>query len=137
MFLDTGVIVAYCNERDQRHARAVQLMDTIRVGEHGVPFTSDYVFDEAVTLAMVRTGREDVVRRVGDLLLSPSPEERFIDLLPTSEDIFRAAWGAMREHVGAGLSFTDWVTVHHVRRRDLDLVASFDGRLDAWVTRIE
>lgn len=137
VFLDTGVLVAYSNQRDQRHDRASALLDEIRTGEYGVPFTSDYIFDEAVTLALMRTGRDDVVLGVGDLILPSSREERFLELIHTSEEEFVEAWSAMRRHVSAGLSFTDWVTVQHVRRREIDRVASFDRRLDAWVPRIE
>ncbi|MFQ5908554.1 MAG: type II toxin-antitoxin system VapC family toxin [Thermoplasmata archaeon] len=137
VFLDTGVLVAYSNQRDQRHDRASALLDEIRTGEYGVPFTSDYIFDEAVTLALMRTGRDDVVLGVGDLILPSSREERFLELIHTSEEDFVEAWSAMRRHVSAGLSFTDWVTVQHVRRREIDRVASFDRRLDAWVPRIE
>jgi predicted nucleic acid-binding protein len=137
VFLDTGIIVAYCNQRDQRHARASELLDEVRTGEHGVPFTSDYVFDEAVTLAMARTGLGEVILKVGDLILPREPEERFMELLHTTEEVFRHAWETMRDHADAGLSFTDWVTVQLVRRRGIDVVASFDRRLDAWVRRIQ
>ena len=137
IFLDTGVLVAYSNRRDQRHEGAATLLEGIRTGQYGIPFTSDYVFDEAVTLALMRTGRGDVALGVGDLILPASPEERFLELIHTSEEDFREAWSEMRRHVSAGLSFTDWVTVLHVRRREIDRVASFDRRLDAWVPRIE
>ena len=137
VFLDTGVLVGYSNRRDQRHERASALLDEIRTGAYGVPFTSDYVFDEAVTLALMRTGRGDIAVGVGDLILPASRKERFLEVIHTSREHFVEAWSAMRDHVGAGLSFTDWVTVQHVRRREIDRVASFDRRLDAWVPRIE
>lgn len=137
IFLDTGVLVAYSNERDERHERAGALLEAIRTGQHGLPFTSDYVFDEAVNLALMRTGRGDVAIRVGDLILPSSREERFLEMIHTSEEEFAGAWSEMRRHVSAGLSFTDWVTVHLVRRRGIDRVASFDRRLDAWVPRVE
>ncbi|MCJ2520670.1 MAG: PIN domain-containing protein, partial [Candidatus Thermoplasmatota archaeon] len=126
----------YCNQRDQRHERAAEILGEIRTGKYGVPFTSDYVFDEAVTLALARTGRREIVLKVGDVILPTSPEERFVELIHTSEEDFVEAWDAMRGHVEAGLSFTDWVTVQLVRRRGIDLVVSFDKRLDGWVQRI-
>lgn len=137
VFLDTGVLVAFSNQRDQRHERASELLEEIRTGRYGVPFTSDYVFDEAVTLALMRTGRGELAVGVGELILPASREERFLELIHTSREDFVEAWSAMRGHVNAGLSFTDWVTVQHVRRQEIDRVASFDRRLDAWVPRIE
>lgn len=81
IFLDTGVVVAYCNVRDVRHERATELLNEIRGGTNGVPFTSDYVFDESVTLTLSRTGQAGVAQLVGDLLLPASSEERFVNLL--------------------------------------------------------
>ncbi len=55
IFLDTGIFVAFVNEKDRNHSRAVELVDDLRRGTYGIPYTSDYVFDEAVTVALART----------------------------------------------------------------------------------
>lgn len=129
--------MAFVNERDARHQRAVELLGEIRAGAYGAPLTSDYVFDEAVTLSWVRTRRSEVVLRVGHLVLPPRPAARFMDLLFVFPEGFKAAWSLLQEHGGEGLSFTDWTTVEMARGRNIDLVASFDGGLDGWVNRIE
>ena len=49
VFIDTGVFVAARNMRDINHKRAVELLEKAIKGEYGEIFTSDYVFDEAVT----------------------------------------------------------------------------------------
>ena len=51
VFLDTAVVVAVHNERDGNHERAVAVLEAVREGEHGNAFSSDFVLDEAVTLA--------------------------------------------------------------------------------------
>lgn len=111
-------------------------MDEVRRGGYGFPYTSDYVFDEAATLAWTRTRRLDAVLRLGRLVLPDEPEDRWLDLASVSASDFRGAWRLMREHGEAGLSFTDWTIVEMVRTRHIDHVASFDAGLDGWVSRI-
>jgi len=136
VFLDTGVIVGARNLSDEKHARAMELLEEFRTGKHGAVLTSEFVFDEAVSLALHRTRREDVARRVGELVLPDSREELWIDLIRLTEQEFRGAWELFRRHGKAGLSFTDWTIVEMVRSRGIEQVASFDSGLDAWVTRL-
>jgi hypothetical protein len=136
VFVDTGVIVGARNVRDERHRRAQELVEEIQEGEHGAAYTSDYVFDEAVSLALRRTGRDDIARRVGELVLPEDRAELWIDLLRVSDEEFAGAWGRFRRHGKAGLSFTDWTIVEMAEGRRIDSVASFDSGLDAWVTRL-
>lgn len=136
VLVDTGVLVAYQNSRDALHRRALELVEEIQGGSHGVAFTSDYVFDEAISLAMARTGREDVVRGVGELVLPAREDERWLALLHLSPEEFFGSWGSLKRHGKARLSFTDWTIVEMVKGRGIGAVVSFDSGLDAWVTRI-
>lgn len=136
VLVDTGMLVAYRNPRDGLHKRATTLVDEIQDGKHGNAFTSDYVFDEAVGLAMARTRRAEVVRSVGDLVLPAEPNQRWIRLLYLTPEEFHRAWDSVKRHTNAGLSFTDWTIVEMVRSRRIDTVASFDAGLSAWVARI-
>jgi len=56
-FIDTGVLIAARNRSDVNYERAVSLLRRALAGEYGALYTSDYVFDEAVTVALVRTGK--------------------------------------------------------------------------------
>jgi len=134
--VDTGVLVAFYNERDARHQRAVELVAELKEGTHGDVFTSDYVFDESISLAQARTGRVDVVLAVGGSVFPDSPEDRWVLLLHVSVDEFFRSWESLKRHADARLSFTDWTIVEMVRGRGIDEVVSFDSGLDAWVTRI-
>lgn len=136
VLVDTGIIVGFRNPRDDRHGRAVELVDAIRRGVHGDAFTSDYVFGECIGLALARTGRAEVVRAVGELILPLESSQRWIRLLHVSPEEFHRAWALVRKHADARLSFTDWTLVEMVRSRGIDGVASFDAGLDAWVARI-
>ncbi len=136
VLVDTGVLVGFRNPRDERHAQAVKLVQAIQDGEHGDAFTSDYIFDEAIGLAMARSGRADVVRAVGELVLPEKESERWLGLLHVSPEEFLRAWASVKRHENARLSFTDWTIVEMARSRGISIVASFDSGLDAWVARI-
>src|SRR3989304_3716542 len=71
VFLDTAVVVAVHNERDGNHERAVAVLEAVREGEHGNAFSSDFVLDESVTLAWVRTKDRRVAKAVGHFFLPP------------------------------------------------------------------
>ena len=132
VFLDTAVVVAVHNERDGNHERAVAVLEAVRRGEHGNAFSSDFVLDEAVTLAWVRTKDRRVAKAVGHFFLPPEGEEGSVVLLHVDEPVVRAAWASFLRHE-APLSFTDWTIVEQVRRLGIDRVATFDAKLRPWV----
>lgn len=133
--VDTGVLVAFYNERDARHERAVELVADLKEGTHGAAFVSDYVFDESISLTQARSGRVEVVRAVGGGVFPDNPEDRWVVLLHVSTDEFYRSWESLKRHTDARLSFTDWTIVEMVRSRGIDAVVSFDSGLDAWVRR--
>ena len=137
-FVDTGVFVAFVNTRDRDHARAEDLVDRGRRGEFGPLATSDYVFDEAVTVALARTRRADIAVKVGGAILG-LPEEGvspFSRLVRVDEGAFNRAWGTFRSEKYPGLSFTDHTILAQVKELALDSVMSFDTHFDGVVSRI-
>jgi len=132
VFIDTGVFVAARNARDINHKRAVELLEKAIRGEYGEIFTSDYVFDEAVTVALVRTGRPDVAARTGQLILAmPGVRMVFVD-----EELFKDAWARFTRLAAKGLSFTDCATLAVVDRYKIEYLLSFDKGFDGLVRRI-
>lgn len=132
VFIDTGVFVAARNMRDINHKRAVKLLEKAIKGEYGEIFTSDYVFDEAVTVALVRTGRPNIAARTGQLILvMPGIRMVFVD-----EELFKDAWARFMRLAAKGLSFTDCVTLAVMDRYKIDYLLSFDKGFDGLVRRI-
>ena len=68
-FVDTGVIVALHNRRDFMDARAVELFKKALSNDLGPDYTSDYIFDEAVTFALRKTSRPDLAISLGSFIL--------------------------------------------------------------------
>lgn len=135
VFLDTGFFVAFHNTRDINHTRAVELMKSLAEGEFGAAYTSDYVFDEAVTVALVRTGRPESAIAIGRMILGETTEP-FLTLLRVGETEFREAWRLFSQHSDRGLSFTDCTTITLTKSRGLDRIISFDSDFNGVKTRI-
>lgn len=135
MFLDTGFFVAFHNARDLNHQRAVEIMDKLLKGEHGPIYTSDYVFDEAVTVALRRTGRHDLAVDLGRLILGINLP-RFVTLLPIEKQVFEDSWSTFTRYSEHGLSFTDCTSISFMKRLGIENIISFDRGFDGILNRI-
>ncbi len=128
-FLDTGLFVAFHNQKDALHSEAAGLMPRALKGEFGALYTSDHVFAESVTLALARAKRMDMAEDIGRMILD-SPR---ITLLYGSE-VFREAWDAFRRY--RKLSLADCVSVELMRAHGIDRILSFDRGFDGIVERV-
>lgn len=135
VFLDTGIFVAFHNTRDANHTRAMQIIKTLIEGGLGTAYTSDYIFDEAVTVALVRTGRSENALAVGRMILGEVTAP-FTAILRVREDDFKKAWTLFSQHADRGLSFTDCTSIALMRTRGIESIVSFDADFDGIVPRI-
>lgn len=133
VFVNTCLFVAARNKRDVNHRRAVELLKAVLEGEYGQAYTSDYVFDEAVTVALRRTRRMDVAIMTGRLILASHPR---IMLLNVDYELFNMAWEKFQRLAGRGLSFTDCTTLAIMERYGIEYIMSFDHHFDGLVKRI-
>ena len=138
IFIDTNIFVALANKKDRDHQTSVGLADRLRKGEFGQPYTSDYVFDETVTTALVRTRRQDVAVKAGKLILGSKDESipplaRFVRV---DERTFSEAWVSIKSARFARLSFTDHTILAQMNDLKIDTVLSFDSGFDGIVSRI-
>jgi len=69
VFIDTSIFVALRNADDENHPRSRELMRRTLKGEFGRIYTSDYIIEEAVTTALVRTGRHDLAADNGEYIV--------------------------------------------------------------------
>ena len=135
VFLDTGIFVAFHNTRDANHTRALELIRTLVEGELGTAYTSDYVFDEAVTVTLVRTGSPENALAVGRMILGEITAP-FLAILRVDEDDFKKAWKLFSQHADRGLSFTDCTSIALLRTRGIESIVSFDTDFDGIIPRI-
>jgi predicted nucleic acid-binding protein len=135
VFVDTGVFVAFHNTRDTNHNRALELLRSIVDGELGTAYTSDYVFDEAVTAALVRTRRPENALAVGRMILGELTAP-FLAILRLDDEAFKEAWRLFPQYAGRGLSFTDCSSITLMRTAGIESIVSFDADFDGIVSRI-
>jgi len=138
VFIDANIFVAFANKRDRNHARSSELMNRVRKGEFGLPYTSDYIFDEAVTVALVRTKRLDIAIKMGKIILGSREESipSLTRLVRVDERIFAEAWKTFKAGRFEGLSFTDHTILAQLKELKIDALISFDTGFDGLATRI-
>jgi predicted nucleic acid-binding protein len=132
VFIDTGIFVALHNADDEFHLRSKELMKQALKSDFGRIFTSDYIIDEAVTTALVRTKRHDLAHDLGRSIIE-SPR---ITKLWVGEDVFELAWKKFSAFKDKFLSFTDCTSIAIIETRAIKQIISFDCGFDGLVARI-
>lgn len=132
VFIDTGVFVALRNADDELHIRSRQLIKKALKGEFGRVCTSDYVIDEAVTTALVRTRRHDLAVDIGKYIIE-SPR---IKKLWTAKDAFDMAWQKFKTFKDKPPSFTDCASLALMEKNRIKQIMSFDSGFDGLIQRI-
>ena len=132
VFIDTGIFVAARNKSDVNHERAVNLLKNALKGKYGVMYTSDYVFDEAVTVALIRTGRPEIAIDIGNFILSSTK----IQMLYVDKTVFVDAWRIFSKFMNKRLSFTDATSIALIKRYNINDIMSFDKHFDGIIPRI-
>lgn len=121
VFIDANVLVANANIRDSCHARADVLLNEIIKLKFGKPFTSDYIFDEIVTVLMQKTKDMKRTKDYGERLIDGE-----IEILTVDEHIFKEAWTIFKEQGQTKLSFTDCTNLAIMRTHNIQHIATFD-----------
>jgi len=132
VFIDTGIFVALRNADDEFHVRSKELIREALKGGFGRVFTSDYVIDEAVTIALVRTRRHDFAVDVGNYIIE-SPR---IVKLWTTKETFDLAWERFKTFKDRPMSFSDCVSLAHIEKNGIKQIISFDSDFDGLIQRL-
>ena len=136
VFVDTGVFYAHHDTDASRHDVGFEaLNEVLTSAEYGHVMTSDYVYDELVTLTHRRTGDIDAGLEVGRRIRGDGYPPA-IELLHTSPSLFDRAVAVHRKYTEHQLSFTDAMTVAYVEHHDIDRVLTFDDDFDGIIDRL-
>jgi len=100
--------------------------------EFGRIFTSDYVIDEAVTTALVRTRRHAFAVDLGRYIME-SPR---ITRLRVDDTAFDEAWKKFVSLKDKAMSFTDCTSLVLIAKFGISRILSFDSDFDGLVSRI-
>lgn len=132
VFVDTGIFVALHNADDHFHSKSKDLMTQALKGDFGRIFTSDYVIDEAITTALVRTKKHDIAHDLGVFIItSPRITKIWVD-----EEVFAVAWKKFIAFKDKPLSFTDCTSLALMEMKGIKQIMSFDCGFDGLISRI-
>ena len=119
IFLDTSFLVAFYNEKDKNHLIARRFISN---GDSRWSFViSDYIFDEVLTVLMVRGGKSVSIEAGCKIL-----EDERMNLLQIDENIFQKAWLIYQGFKDKEWSFTDCTSYVLMKNLAIDVGASFD-----------
>ena len=127
MLLDTDFLVAYWNRDETRHDEANRLFRELVTGGRGRLFVTDYIVDEAATLAMRRVRDVAKVRAFVRFLLGAPPAPGVLGLLHVGPDQFQAASERFLRITTRRLSFTDCTSLEVLEARSIEAIATFDS----------
>jgi len=116
ILLDTNVIIACANTADSCHENARRVISDVSSGVYGTSVITDYVFDEALTVCLQKSGH-DAACKLGNALL-----ESFI-VLKVSESLFQHALALFTR---VKMSFTDCANIAAAEQLSIEHIASFD-----------
>jgi len=120
IFLDSSVLVSYEVDGDINHEKAVKLIREIAKGKFGEVFTSDYIFDETITVTFVKAKSLSKAITVGNYIKDST------EVLKVDESIFENAWELFKKQKETKLSFTDCTTLNVMEENKILTIATFD-----------
>jgi predicted nucleic acid-binding protein len=120
LFVDTSAWFALYHLPDDAHAQAERFWKDLQRRPARL-VTSDYIFDETITLVRARGGH-GAARRLGDFLLS----SRVVDLAEVSSQVRGDAWNLFVLHQDEDFSFTDCTSFVIMRALGLTDTFAFD-----------
>jgi uncharacterized protein len=117
-FVDTSAWFAYANRLDPDHPRIRTVLRTFQ----GRLVTSNFVFDETITLCLYRLGHQ-VAATVGAVLLDPT----VVDLLRLTLDDEQRAWALFLARPDKTYSYTDCTSFVLMRRLRIQRAIALDA----------
>jgi predicted nucleic acid-binding protein len=116
-FVDTSAWFAHANRRDPAHAGIRRVLRTFQ----GRLITSNFVFDETVTLCLYHLGYQ-VAARVGEVLL----DQTVVDLVRITAEDEQRAWALLLARPDKTYSYTDCTSFVLMRRLGLQRAVAID-----------
>jgi predicted nucleic acid-binding protein len=123
IFLDSSILIAHANKRDQAHNSAITIVKEIDEDKYGSYVITDYVFDETLTTILSQTRDLQLAVETGKRLLESAV------LIHTDPKIFSNAFDRFRKQGKHDLSFTDCSILEVCKANGITRLATFDNAL--------
>lgn len=125
ILLDTGFFVALHNTADRNRDAATEIFDCLKELDARL-YTSDYVLDEAVTVAYRRTLRQDIAIDVGHQVMG----SKYVTVLYSDKGLVNDAFARYKRYSDKALSFTDCLLISLAQREKMSYIVTFDNDFD-------
>jgi hypothetical protein len=123
IFLDSSFLVAYSNEKDEYHEKAVKIAKEIDNDKYGTAVITDYIFDETMTTLLSRTGNFAKTIETGNKILDT------VSVLNMDSSLFLEAWRVFKAQKKLSLSFTDCSIIAMCKTQGILTLVTFDRLL--------
>ncbi len=130
ILIDTNIFYAHHDRDAKNHKYAKKAITDVLKGEYGTPYTSDYIFDETVTLTRKHMGNFMEAKTIADRILDK------INLLYVDEKIFEKSINNFEKYNDQPLNFTDITTITLFYKHNIDYLLSFNRDFDGIINRI-
>lgn len=131
IFADTGAFLAYRNKKDRYHETALKLFRDALKGKYGQIYTSDYIYDEALTLVLIRTNNIAVAMDIAEVIQSPRINMVFVDT-----ELLEKSTKTFNQYSDRNLSFTDAVSIEIMKELNIEKYFGFDSHFDGIVQQV-
>ena len=131
VFIDTGAFLAYRNKKDKYHEVADRLFREALKGKFGQLYTSDYIYDESLTLAINRTKNKSVAMDLSLVILSPRIKMIFVDA-----GLLERSTGTFKKYFRRNLDFTDAVSIEIMSEFGITKYFGFDAHFEGIADKI-
>lgn len=124
IFVDTSFLFAYYNSEDKHHYSARDYFDNV-VKSQTYPLgflLTDYIFDELISLILVRTNNKTQAIFTGNSILN----SQTLNLIYLKEETISKAWTKFCRYLDKEWSFTDCTSMVFMEENGLQKVACFD-----------
>ncbi len=122
ILIDASVFCAYSNTKDVHHWHSKKIITEIVSDKYGSPISTDYIFDETVTVVKRKCDKK-FANEIGMFILDSEILVARID-----QQVFQRAWKIFQEQ--NELSFTDCTSIAFMQAFGIKDIATFDKEFD-------
>lgn len=124
VLVDTSFLFAYYNSEDKHHDSARNYFDNVvKFQTYPLGFLlTDYIFDELITLILIRTKNKAQAIFTGNSILN----SQTLKLIYLKKETISKAWAKFCGYLDKQWSFTDCTSMVFMEENGIEKVACFD-----------
>lgn len=136
IFIDSGFLYAYVNEKESSHVEVKSKMKDILSGKYGSILISNFILDETLTLARARTKKCNVGKQIRELLKKKINGNQIISSLCIDSSLMDLIDKKYTLFCEKGLSYTDCSILAIMESKNISFLATTDNQFEGLVAII-